>query len=153
MKNEVKPEIEIEMVCLINVKNLNIDDAELNPQTMTIRKDLYEKHLKIKAGYLNDYVLAEDQSGNALKVIEDSKPIEKIVPIENNDLKPKEDPEKPAQDPEFNDPSNDFEPFVLKPLESFVDNSDHKIDFGENLIPKQDPEKPIKKNKQKIKAH
>lgn len=147
MKNEVKPEIEIEMVCLINVKTLNIDDVELNPQTMTIRKDLYEKHLKIKAGYLNDYVLAEDQSGNALKVIEDAKP------IENNDLIPKEDLEKPLKDPEFNDPDNDFEPFVLKPLESFVDNSEPKIDFGEKLIPKIDPEKPTKKNKQKIKSH
>ncbi len=142
MKNEVKPETEIEMVCLINVKNLNIDDAELNPQTMTIRKDLYEKHLKIKAGYLNDYVLAEDQEGKALKVVEGAKPIEKIVPIENNDLTSKEDPEKPLEYPEFNDPSNDFEPFISEAKESFIQKNE-KPSF----------DKPKKEKKQKIKSH
>lgn len=138
MKNIEEPKPEIEVVFLVNIKKLNEDDLEMKPQMITVRKDLYEKHLRIKAEYLNDYILCEDPDGQALKVVEETKIEPTIeVPLEIEDV-----PESEA-----------FEPFVLQPLENFVDNSDPKIDFGENLIPKQDPEKPIKKNKQKIKAH
>lgn len=134
MKNEeIKPD---ETVFLVNIKSIKEDGETLDPKFISLKKSLYLKHLKINAEYLNDYVLCEDPDVQTLKVIEDAKPIEK------NDLTPKKDAEKPLEDPLFNDPSNDFEPFIPKAKESFIQKSE-KPSF----------DKPKKERKQRIKAN
>lgn len=122
---------------LIDLKHIDPENLETqNVKTIILSEDELKIHQRIGSELLNDKHIEE--------YIEDEQPKakeKKIEPIIEVPLEIEDVPE-----------SEVFEPFILQPLENFVDNSEPKIDFGENIIPKIEPEKPKKSTKQRIKA-
>lgn len=136
MKDKIEPKETIETVDLVSLKSVSIEGETVEPKMITIRKDIYEKHVKIKAEYLNDYILVEENQKD------------KIVKVENEQLIPIVEPEKPIEPEIFepNNEANDHDPFIgeIKLKESFVETNQPEI--------KEPLDKPKKSKKERIKA-
>jgi hypothetical protein len=110
-------------VDLVSIKSLDVPDENPTPKTITITEDIYLKHMKIKAEYLNEYeIIGEPYE------LEDPKkeqPKDKIVKVENEQLIPKVDPEKLIED-------DNYDPFVdnvhegVQEINSFIDKPKNK---------------------------
>ena len=98
-----------DLVYLINLK----DVAEDQPiRTKAITKRLFEAHKKIKAQWLDEWTVVDEDPNKVDETAQDV--VQDTVQIENNDLIPNEDPEKPKEmfipkkeKPEFSKPKKE----------------------------------------------
>lgn len=81
-----------DLVYLINLK----DVAEDQPiRTKAITRRLFEAHTKIKAQWLDEWTVVDEDPNKVDETAQDV--VQDTVQIENNDLIPNEDPEKPKE--------------------------------------------------------
>lgn len=106
-----------DLVYLINLK----DVAEDQPiRTKAITKRLFEAHTKIKAQWLDEWTVVDEDPNKVDETVQDAMQetmqdvVQDTVQIENNDLIPNEDPEKPKEmfipkkeKPEFSKPKKE----------------------------------------------
>lgn len=131
-----------DLVYLINLK----DVAEDQPiRTKAITRRLFEAHTKIKAQWLDEWTVVDEDPNKVDETVQDA--MQDTVQIENNDIIPNEDPEKPKNvvqnvvTIEDADLLGDFK-YIEKPKESFIPKKE-KPEFS----------KPKKERKQRVKAN
>jgi hypothetical protein len=128
----------METITLINLKSINLDDPQNEPRLMTIAKDKYDTHVRVKSNWLEEWAILEGKEETG-----------KTVNIESDNLIPK-------NDPFVMDESEAFDPFLPHPdvklqgeeealsIDTFVDSSEPKEPFNKPKKEKRQRKKAIK---------